>query len=59
MIGARQRKDPSDSSASAIRNCPSPKRALLPKVFSLPPMMTVASSSAYEKILASKDVEEV
>src|SRR5437016_6171693 len=43
MIGDRRRKVPSLSSASATRNSPWPRRALVPSVRSLPPTTTVGS----------------
>src|SRR5207249_4799103 len=43
MMGERRRKVPSLSSASATRNSPCPRRALVPSARTVPPTTTVGS----------------
>jgi hypothetical protein len=54
--GDRNRKDASDSSASATRKSPAPSRALAPAEFSLPPMTKVGSSLPSARQLAISEV---
>ena len=51
-VGNRWRNEPSDSSASATRISPLPRRAFEPKARALPPITTVGSSAASARITA-------
>ncbi len=60
VMTARQglsfRKEPSLSSASATITSPSPSRALLPMLASLPPITIVGSSPPWARSVATIDV---
>ena len=54
--GVNNRKDASDSSASATRKSPLPRRALAPAALSLPPITKVGSSPPSARMLATSEV---
>ncbi len=56
IVGVSRRNDRSLSSASTTMYSPRPRRALLPKAESLPPMTAVGSSPARSSTSATIDV---
>src|SRR6185436_17191589 len=56
MVGESLRKLPSDSSASATRNSPCPRRALAPRPCTRPPTTTVGSRPPASSTAATMEV---
>ena len=56
IVEGNKVNDPSDSSASATINLPSPNFAFAPRLFIIPPLITVGSIPAFSRIHAINDV---